>query len=60
MDCSKCETNDNCQKPYESDHVYQVQYLGRTFTKEEWDKEGECPYFKAQKSLDTLAGIQNE
>ena len=45
MDCSECTNNIICEKPYDCDEKYQLQYLGRIYTKKEWQNEGVCIYF---------------
>ncbi len=46
MDCSKCACNSKCEKPYGASKEYQLIYLGRTYTKEEWIRDGECCCFE--------------
>jgi len=43
--CKHCQLNFKCKKPYECEKKYQLQYLGRTYTREEWNKEGMCNFF---------------
>jgi len=51
--CKKCKINHKCQNPWESDKSTQMQYLGRTYTEEEWENEGECKYFDESESVVT-------
>ena len=46
-DCKHCKLNARCKKPWECEEEYQLMYLGRTFTKEEWEAEGDCVHFKS-------------
>ena len=50
--CDNCLHNSYCKKPYESEEEYQLQNLGRTYTKEEWYKERYCGYWKSKAKED--------
>lgn len=47
--CEKCKHRYNCRPPYQSDDHTQKSIYGRTFTIEEWEKDGYCDYFKLNK-----------
>ena len=54
MNCEECSMEHRCEKPYEVKEEYQMQYLGREYTKVEWEREGVCAYFKPIETIKTL------
>jgi hypothetical protein len=46
MNCDECIYNHTCLKPYDSPIEIQIKNMGRSYTKEEWENEGECCYFE--------------